>query len=118
MFCFAGLTVLHVIWACGGFEKWGVIGFARADDADKKLAPVVLSIAALKADVKGLQIGTIEQRINEAQRLRCEAQSKGLNAAVQFYASEVRRRHREYFDLTNGVTFEVPSCADLGWAQP
>lgn len=116
MFAFAVMVIVHIMWACGMFKEWGVIGFARADETDKKLSPVVAEVRALKGEVRALKEDQLETSLYEALRLRCQAQSLGKQEMIQFYSKQVRGIHQNYFVVTNGVSIIVPTCAEVGYA--
>lgn len=97
MFAAAALFGLHVIWACGGFERLGLGGFAYAGDVDK-----------LRGEVMSIKVELVEQRIFESRVRQCESDS----GASRFYRGQLQELMRKYRELT-GSDYELPACDEL-----
>lgn len=107
----AGLLLasfVHVLWACGGFERWGLIGFARADDVDKKLAPVTAEVKHLQGTVKEIQLQQLEQNIFDSKRSECTSTDVD---ARRFFATRTLTLARTYYELS-GTQVTIPPCPD------
>lgn len=102
MFAMSVLTLAHIGYACGWFAFIGLgAGFAKAED-----------VVTVQASFRTIQLDLLEQRIHEAQRLRCEANKAGSYVSRNYYASQVSRMHREYFDIAKFL-LDIPTCVEV-----
>lgn len=98
------LFLFHILYACGWLARFGFgEGFATAAD-----------FKSLSQEVKDIKVDLLEQRIYEAQKLRCESQKSQNYVALQFYINQVNKMHREYAIAMKGVLLQVPTCQELG----
>jgi hypothetical protein len=106
---FAAIVVLGlaVMSGFGAFSWLGLDGFARAGDLKKQVESVTSDLAGVKSDVRDLRLSQLEQAFYEAKRLMCVANS---NESERFYEGQISKMHRQYFELSHGITLPVPNC--------
>ncbi len=94
------LFLIHISWACGWLEDWGLgSGFALASELDHRVLTV-------EGSVRDIKLSLIEQSLYDAKESECTATDP---MAKRFFALRVQTLSREYQDLAR-VIFNIPPC--------
>lgn len=114
------LIVTHIAWACGILGHIGLVGFARADDVDKKIAAAVEPIkqemseqrTILNEVSQQLKDTLAENKASEIRHLvsrRCkETNTEERNRIIK----EIDRKQEEYKRLRGGERYAI-TCEEV-----
>jgi hypothetical protein len=93
---------IHVVWACGLLQTFGIDGFAQNHD----LKGIGVKLDAAASDSARVQERLLEKSIIDVRIQQCNATSK------RFYTDHLRELTDYYYNM-NHRTFEMPDCQDL-----
>lgn len=116
------LLGFHILWAAGALTFFGVEGFAKDTDVDKKISA---AMAPIKQDLTEqreilttvatqLKITLSEGKATEIRllaRQRCPAQRTAMTD-LESLNKEIERKQEEYAKLV-GQRYNIPTCGDL-----
>ena len=110
MLAIAITMAVHVAWACGVFDRFGVSGFAIAADVEKAQEAITAKLNSLEASQKTLLKIALAQEICRIYRLQQEATGVVL---LQQLDKSLAEKQDEYSELAGG-RYPLAECAPAG----
>lgn len=112
--------VVFVMFSMGWLTIFGLIGFARADDVDRKIAawgtPMNITLVQLSKTVTDYGMAAKEQTLQQLRAAIVDAQVKKCRApkaeTAAIYRQMVMDAQERYYSIAQ-QSYAAPPCADL-----
>lgn len=112
--------VIFVLFSMGWLAVIGLVGFARVDDVDRKIAasvmPINIALAQLTRSVTGYGAAAKEQTLQQLRAAIVDAQVKKCRApkaeTAAIYRQMVMDAQERYYAIAQ-QSYAAPRCEDL-----
>ncbi len=121
-------VLFFVLWGVGALSAFGVSGFAKAQDVDRKIQEAVGPIKEQLEDIRSNELvalktklengermqkrilaAQISSQLRDLNRLRCSTKDTTVRSRME---QDIEQAEQEYRQLT-GERYPLPACKDL-----